>query len=217
MMTKRRLVGVFGGTFDPIHHGHLRMALEAKQALGLDELRLMPAASPPHRPCVLAAKQRLALLELAVASCSSLMVDARELEREGPSYTVDTLLSLRDELGAGTNLVLLMGADAFAGLTSWHRWQQIPTLAHVVVMQRPVGLPEPLAEPLREWLAKAYVLEDIQNQSAGCVMTISLSQLDISATSIRTQIQNGQSPQFLLPQPVLDLIVEKGWYQKEQN
>ena len=136
------MIGVLGGTFDPIHYGHLRPAKEALVTLGLDQLRFVPAARPPHRRSpVASAEQRLRMVELAVADEPCFVVDDREFGRPGPSYTVDTLISMREEFGERT-LCLLMGTDAFDGLDTWHCWQRLPQLAHLVVMYRP-GWPVP--------------------------------------------------------------------------
>ena len=132
-----RRIGLFGGTFDPVHIGHLRSALETAELLGLDELRLLPAARPPHRETPqVSAQQRLAMVELAVAGVAPLTVDARELARDKPSYTIDTLESLRAELGSEAQLFLMVGWDAFCGLPTWHRWDELLQHCHMLVLQR---------------------------------------------------------------------------------
>ncbi len=131
------MIGLFGGTFDPIHYGHLRPLWEVKEALKFDQLRLIPSFIPPHRGKPGAsAKQRLEMLRLAVADVPDYEVDERELQRGGPSYTVETLQSLRNELG-DQPLCWVMGLDAFLGLASWYQWRRITELAHIVVTQRP--------------------------------------------------------------------------------
>ena len=131
-----KAVGVFGGTFDPVHKGHIQMALEAKKQLDLEEIRLIPCHVPPHREQpVLNSACRLQLLQLAVSGIAGIVIDDRELFREGPSFTVDTLKALRNELtserGDEVSLVLILGADAYARLNTWERWQEIPALAAV--------------------------------------------------------------------------------------
>ena len=134
----RKKIGVFGGTFDPIHIGHLRMALELKEQLGLDEMRLLPCHQPPHRDAPqVSSAQRAEMLRIALHDCPELQLDERELRRDKPSYTYDTLMELRAELGDDVSLVLCMGADAFSGLPNWYCWQELIRLAHLVVIARP--------------------------------------------------------------------------------
>ena len=207
------MIGIFGGTFDPIHYAHLRTALEVQQQLELTELRFIPAAIPPHRPQPLAsAQQRLDMVRLAILDQPGMTVDGRELEREGPSYMVDTLASLRDELGE-VPLVLILGMDALLGLPAWHQWTRLIELAHMVVMERPGAvLPEQgeLAELVREH--RSEEVARLAQQPAGTVLFVSVSQLDISATDIRARLAAGASPRFLLPDAVLDYIHEEALY-----
>ena len=128
------MIGIFGGTFDPIHFGHLRCALEIAEQLELSEVRMLPCGQPPHRTAPQAApEQRRQALELALAGQSLLSLDTRELERPGPSYMVDTLVALRAEVGQ-RSLCLILGQDAFNGLASWDRWELVPELACVQVV-----------------------------------------------------------------------------------
>ncbi len=138
-----RTIGFFGGTFDPVHCGHLQMALAAKKHLKLDEVRLLPCHQPPHRAAPqLTSQQRLLLLNLAVQEVDGLSIDDRELRRDKLSWTVDTLKDCRKEFGDELSITLLMGVDAYNGLQQWYEWQQLLKLSHIVVMQRPG---EPLA------------------------------------------------------------------------
>ncbi|MEK7711574.1 MAG: nicotinate-nucleotide adenylyltransferase [Pseudomonadota bacterium] len=198
------MIGIFGGTFDPIHYGHLRPAQEAMQQLALAELRFVPAATPPHRPPPLAsAAQRLTMVELAIRGLPGLRVDDRELQRGGLSYTVSTLESLRTELG-NTALCLLIGADQFRSFETWHRWQEIPALAHLVVLNRPGAT----AGVLPDWV-RARVCTDLhllREAPAGRLAFLSVSPQDISATRIRAALARGESVQGLLPEAVLDYI-----------
>jgi nicotinate-nucleotide adenylyltransferase len=204
-------LGLFGGTFDPIHFGHLRLAEESISHLGLGGVRWIPAGQPPHRgaPQVTAA-QRLAMVRLATGDNPHFSVDASEVEASATSYTVLTLERLRRELGAAQPLVLLVGADAFAGLTSWHRWQDILALAHVAVSHRP-GFPVEI-NSLPAALASSFVerrLDDVDGLKAapaGRIVTFAMTQLAISATQIRQLIANDLSPRYLLPDAVLDYI-----------
>jgi nicotinate-nucleotide adenylyltransferase len=208
-------VGILGGTFDPVHFGHLRAALEMLENLGLAEVRLVPCGQPPHRHApVASAAGRRAMLELAVAGQPGLRVDGRELERPGPSYMVDTLAELRAELGA-TPLCLLLGSDAFLGLPQWHRWQELLSLAHLVVMHRPGWrLDDSLPAPLAGLLAARRVAAaaDLAAQPAGHILLTAVTPLDISATAIRALIGAGRSPRYLLPEAVWEHIRTQGWY-----
>ncbi len=131
------MIGIFGGTFDPVHFGHLRPALEVQQALGLDEVRFIPAGQPPHRDMPHAtAPQRLSMLQTAIEDQPGFAADEREIQREGPSYMVDTLALLREELGQ-IPLCLILGYDAFLGLPAWHQWHRLIELAHLVITHRP--------------------------------------------------------------------------------
>lgn len=201
-------VGVFGGTFDPIHYGHLRSALELIECLGLEQLRLMPCAQPPHRDAaVCSAVQRVAMLELAVAGESQLLCDARELQREGLSYTIDSLTELRGELGEDKSLSLIMGCDALLKIDTWHRWPELLDWAHIVVIARP-GWRLPHSGPVAQWIEK-HGQQDVgclAQRAAGSFFIKELRPLDISSTEIRALIAAGRSVRYLLPESVLDYI-----------
>ena len=215
-MTARPALGLFGGTFDPVHIGHLRVALDALEGLGLAEVRLFPAARPPHRATPGArAVQRLRLLECAVAGTPGLVVDARELARDGPSYTVDTLASVRAEVGADQPLALLVGGDAFRDLPTWHRWREFLGLAHLVVLQRPghdAAWPEELAAVVAAHLADTP--DALHAAPAGRVLTWRVTQLEISASDVRERVAAGRSIRYLVPDPVLDEINRQGLYRE---
>ncbi len=204
-------LGLFGGTFDPVHFGHLRLAEEAIGQLELGGVRWIPAGRPAHRgqPQV-APAQRLAMIRLATAGNSRFSVDAAEVEAAAPSYTVPTLERLRRELGPERPLVLLLGADAFAGLESWHRWRELFALAHVAVSHRPgfpvaaAALPPTLAGELA---ARGQVDSAVLRAApAGRIVTFAMTQLAISATQIRQLQAAGRSARYLLPDDVLDYI-----------
>jgi nicotinate-nucleotide adenylyltransferase len=211
-----RRIGVFGGTFDPVHNGHLRTALELVGALRLDELRLIPCHTPATR--VLPATtpgQRLAMLRLAIADCPPLRCDDREIRRGGTSYTIDTLRSLRAELGASARLCLIIGADAFAALDSWKEWDRQVDLAHIAVLERP-GERAAHSPALARWVAahRADNIEQALGQAAcGSILALQLTQLAISATRIRALLAAGDTPRFLLPDAVLDYIRQHHIYE----
>lgn len=207
-------IGILGGTFDPIHYGHLRPALELLQTLELAEVRFAPCRIPAHRGTPLVtAEQRLALVRLATDGQPGFVADDRELRREGPSYMFDTLTSLREELGNETPLVLIVGADAFRDLPTWHRWRELTSLTHIVVMQRP-GAAQSLPPTLAEFVTPREVHEPaaLRQKSAGGILFQSVTQLDISATRIRALLARGQSPRYLLPDPVLAAIHDRALY-----
>jgi nicotinate-nucleotide adenylyltransferase len=197
-------LAIFGGTFDPIHLGHLCVAWEAAELLDAEVL-MMPAGLPPHRPPPIAsAAQRLAMLQVALRGQSRLIPDGRELAREGASYTVDTLAGLRAEQG-DRPLVLLLGADAFAGLPGWHEWQRLFELAHIGVLSRP-GEQAPLPEALHRELAgrRADDAAALRLAPAGCVIELAVTPLEISSTRIRQLLGAGREPRYLLPAGLFD-------------
>ncbi len=206
------MIGVYGGTFDPVHYGHLRTALEVKEIFSLQQLHLVPCKLPPHRqvPSV-SAEMRLQMLQLAVADCQGVIVDRRELDREGPSYMVDTLQSLKNEYAAYA-IVLFIGNDAFAKLHTWHRWQQLFEYAHVVVMTRPGYHVGELGDFYN--LCVVDELEQLQESECGRVYFHEVTQLDISSTQIRKIFKQGKDPRFLVPDPVISYI---NTYQLYQN
>jgi len=205
-------IGILGGTFDPIHFGHLRPALDVAEQLGLANIRLIPSARPPHRTQPEASpEQRLAMLHLAIKNTEHFVVDDRELHRQGESYTVDTLLSLRQEFPE-TPLFLLIGMDAFLDIQTWHQWQRLITLAHIVVMQRP-GESMSMSLDLDSWYQQHLASQDDRSFLAGKIWPLEVTQLAISATHIRLTIAQGLSPQFLLPDAVAQYIEQIGLYQ----
>ena len=208
-----RRIGVLGGTFDPVHIGHLRGALEVAESLGLDELRLTPNAQPPHRGEPLAgARHRLAMVEQAVQGVAPLTVDDRELRRDKRSYTIDTLESMRAELGEHDQLMLLLGWDAFCGLPSWHRWEELLQHCHIVVLQRPDANSEP-PDALRNLLAARSAGNPQALEGPGGQITfVWQTPLAVSATQIRQLLASGKSVRFLVPDAVLAYIDAHGLY-----
>lgn len=207
-------LALLGGTFDPVHVGHLRAAIEAREALRADEIRLLPCAVPPHReqPAV-GPEQRLQMLRAAIHGIPGLRADARELQRSGPSYTYDTLVSIRGEIGEACPLVLVLGADAFAGLPSWHRWREITRLAHIAVLTRPDA--HTLIDPrLEDLLASAGTADPagLAASPAGQVLRLQIPPMPVSSTLVRARLRQGRSVRFLVPDAVIDLIADAGWY-----
>ncbi len=213
-------IGILGGTFDPPHYGHLRLAQELAQGLGLHEVRFIPAGLPPHRaPPLASPRQRLEMTRLGLEGNPLFSLDEREIIKQTPCYTVETLLDLRRELGALQPLCLFMGADAFLGLATWHRWRELFDLAHIVLAQRPgvagiaraaATLPAPLREALNRRLV--HEPEAVHGKPAGAIVIQPVTALDISASQIRQELAAGHSPRYLLPDAVLDYIQANGLY-----
>ena len=206
-------IGIFGGTFDPIHYGHLRTAFEMLQALSFAEVRFVPSGDPPHRGETYAkADLRLEMVQAATANESRFVVDDCELRRPGPSYTVDTLVAIRKEL-PDAPLGLILGMDAFLGLTGWHQWQELLSHAHIVVAHRP-GWRAPDMGPLGEMLAErgTHRVDDLHNAPSGRIHIHAVTQLEISSTEIRELVAAGRDPRFLTPDVVRDVIVSSECY-----
>lgn len=208
-----RRIGILGGTFNPVHIGHLRAALEVAEYMGLDELRLIPSARPPHRQAPLvSAEQRLAMVELAVTGEAQLRVDDRELQRDKPSFTYDTLESVRGELAVEDQLFLLLGWDAFCGLPSWYRWQELLEFCHILVLQRPDADSEP-SEALRDLLAARSENDPLSLAGpGGQISFIWQTPLAVSATQVRQLLAQGRSVRYLVPDAVLAYIQAQGLY-----
>ena len=206
-------MGVFGGTFDPIHYGHLRTAFEMLQALRFDEVRFMPCGNPPHRGQPLAdAELRLEMVLVATEGQHGFVVDDRELQREGPSYSVDTLSALRAEFPLRP-VGLIIGMDAFLSLPKWYHWREILQLAHIIVAHRP-GWRAPDMGPLGELLADrgTHRIGDLHQAKAGHIYIHDVTQLEISSSEIRELVAAGRDPRFLLPDKVRDVIERSGCY-----
>ncbi len=207
------MIGVLGGTFDPVHFGHLRIALELYQDLGLEQVRFIPCARPPHRqPPRATAGQRLQMLALAIAGEPAFVLDDREYHRPGPSYMVDTLASLRDEWGSQP-LCLIVGSDAFDGLDAWHQWHRLVDLAHLVVAHRP-GWRLCREQGVGRHLSARFVdrPQALRQAPAGRVLPWPVSQLAISASAIRALVGAGKSPRYLLPDGVWHYIKQHDLY-----
>lgn len=206
-------VGLFGGTFDPVHRGHLQVAEEVRSILGLEDFRMLPAGDPPHRQETHAsARDRLAMLELALADHPRLAIDRRELERAGPSWMVVTLESLRREQAERPQL-LILGQDSANSLDRWHRWRELIGLAHLVVMTRPGQRPGYAAE-LEAWLAGREVRRaaELFDTPAGRLLYLDVTPLDISSTQVRRRAARGEPLDELVPEAVAAYIRRNGLY-----
>lgn len=215
-------IGILGGTFDPIHHGHLRIAQEALEQCELAQVRFIPCGTPPHRPAPLAsAKMRWEMVRLALNGSPDFLVDVREVFRTDPCYTVDTLTALRAELGDQQPLCLILGGDAFLQLHTWHDWNRLFALAHIVVLQRAGG------QPLGNAMLKADSALQAEYQTrlapgagalhespAGAIFVADMPALEISSTDIRRRCADGKSPRYLVPDVVTNYINTNSLYRK---
>ncbi|HXY76941.1 MAG TPA: nicotinate-nucleotide adenylyltransferase [Steroidobacteraceae bacterium] len=211
-------IGVFGGTFDPIHCGHLRTAFELWQELHLAEVRFVPTGTPPHRDQLYAnAEVRLRMVRAAIADQPRFVVDDREVRRSGISYSVDTLTELR-ALYPDRSLCLLLGMDAFLGLPNWHRWRELLTLAHIVVAHRP-GWRVPTTGPLGEVMVDHGTgsIRTLHEELAGRLYVRAVTQLEISSTELRALIVAGRDPRYLVPDSVRQIIQETRCYAPRQG
>lgn len=213
-----RAIAIFGGTFDPVHYGHLRAAAEVSEQLGVQDFRLVPAGQPPHREGTWAeARHRLAMLELALAPHADLSVDDREVQRSGPSYMSETLASIRAEADE-LPIMLCLGQDAANDLDRWHDWKRLLDCAHLVVMTRPDAQPQYSAE-LQEHFSGRFVDRPagLMDAPAGRICNVDVTRLAISSTDIREQLGSGRDPRFLLPSTVLAYIRKHGLYGAGRN
>lgn len=217
----RAPLGLYGGAFDPVHHGHLRLALECRERLALAEVRLLPTGRAPHREAARASgSQRLAMLQLAVDQEAGLAADARELERQRPSYTVDTLLDIRAEQGMARSLIWILGLDAFLGLPTWHRWDELLHLCHLVVIHRPGYHFDPGISPQLAELTRGHQTDDPQQLHAvpsGRLLFLPLPLLEISSTAIRARVRTGHSIRYLVPDAVQAFINTHSLYRQENH
>ena len=208
-----RRLGIMGGMFNPVHNGHLRVAVECKDAFSFDEIRMIPCAEPPHRenPKV-NAQLRLEILRLALENVDYMKADGRELERQGLSYTIDTLRSLKSEFPDDA-LFLIMGSDAFQNLNAWHEWREILTLSNIVIAHRPDNENNLNSEVGQ--LLKSHFTDDKEyflGSDAGKIFSLDVKQLEISSSQIRALLGVGRSAKFLVPEVVLSFIEKNRLY-----
>lgn len=214
----RSPIGIFGGAFDPVHVGHLRTGFELLTTLRLSRLYWVPTGEPRHRDHAIAgAELRLKMLQVALADEPRFRVDARELARSGPSYTVDTLLEYRAQWPQSP-LCLIVGMDAFLGLPLWHRWQELLSLAHLVVAHRP-GWQPPEQGPLATLLSRHGTAEaaELQRAASGCIYVHAVTALDIASSELRRIVLAGEDPRYLVPEPVRHIILESQCYARASN
>lgn len=217
-------VGLLGGTFNPIHLGHLRLAEELAEGLDIATVLVIPAGNPPHRPPPgVSPEHRLAMARLAIAGNPRLRLEDYEARKSGPCYMVETLAHLRARLGGEAPLILFLGADAFQGLTAWHEWRRLFGLAHLAVAHRPGFSPSLLDDSLptelkREWQARRSTAPaELHTAPAGRIWQQPITQLDISASRIRALAAEGKSIRYLVPDQVLDYIERQHLYRLEQT
>jgi len=212
-------IGIFGGTFDPVHYGHLRLAEEMLELANLRQIRFIPTGIPPHRNAPqTSAQHRSAMVQLAIADQPAFVLDDREVRRDTPCYTVNTLRELRAELGAAQPLCLLMGGDAFLQLHTWHEWEQLFELAHIVVGYRPGFTLEERIHSATEALQRHYharlcTAAILSQQPCGGVAELAIPKLEISATDIRRRVAENRTIRYLLPNAVADYIHQHHLYQ----
>jgi nicotinate-nucleotide adenylyltransferase len=214
----KKAIGILGGTFDPIHYGHLRLAEEILELADLKQIRFIPTGTPPHRDVPqVSAQHRSAMVQLAIADQPAFVLDGREVKRITLCYTVDTLRELRTELGAAQPLCLLMGGDAFLQLHTWHEWEQLFELAHIVVGYRPGFTLEERIHTATPALRQHYqqrlcAAAALSQQPAGGVVELAIPKLEISATLIRSRVAENRSIRYLLPNAVADYIHQHHLY-----
>jgi len=210
-------VGIFGGTFDPIHFGHLRTAFELLQVLRLSEVRFLPAGNPPHRESTVASPElRLQMVQAATRDQPGFIVDDREIRREGLSYSVDTMRTFRADY-PDRSLCLIVGMDAFLGLPKWHQWRELLELVHVAVAHRP-GWRAPTSGPLGELLVDRGTgrIDDLHEALSGRIFIHAGTQLEISSTEFRKLVATGRDPRYLMPDAVRDIIQQTGCYRSRR-
>jgi nicotinate-nucleotide adenylyltransferase len=211
-------LGLLGGTFNPIHIGHLRAAVEVREAFNLDKLLLIPSANPPHKPVdhVADAEDRLEMVRLAIKGVPSLEVSDVELARPGPSYTIETLRYFQDQYGHESDIHFIVGQDAFSEITTWKSYKELFNTAHFIVMTRPGSKLSSIEHFIHTHISEAYQYDPALNRymhPGRCtIFCVNITQIDVSASEIRDRIRHGHSIRFLVPDTVGAFIAEKGLY-----
>jgi nicotinate-nucleotide adenylyltransferase len=208
-------IAIYGGTFDPVHIGHLRSAIDVRSTLEVGRLFMVPSSTPPHRqkPSVTPA-DRLEMLRLSVTDLAGIEVDDREINRSGVSYSIDTLAEIRSEYPL-CHIYFILGADAFSLLHTWHRWQELTDFAHLVVLERPGSSSPQPTDPVLEWRSEREIktVSEFGAENMGRVLRLKLAQWQVSATDIRERCRTGQSIDLLVPKTVQSFIDEHKLYQ----
>lgn len=202
------MIAMFGGSFDPVHIGHLRMAIEVRDALNIEQMHLIPCGQPPHRDAFVATpEQRWQMLQLALSEEHGLLADDRELRLGRPSYTVSTLTDLRKEYGNSVPIGLMIGADAYQHLETWYQWQSLLELAHLIVAYRP-GYAISASDLVNEFAEERIIRQphQLKTQPYGHIYFVEIPSLQVSSTRIRSMIAVGNSIRYLVPDPVFDYI-----------
>jgi nicotinate-nucleotide adenylyltransferase len=209
------MIGIYGGSFDPIHNGHLRAAIEAYERLNLQQIRFMPCFSNPLDKSMQATReQRMKMLRLALTSVENFVIDEREIQQQTPSITSDTLLSLKHDF-PDNKLALLLGVDTFLQIPKWERWQELIAHTNIVVMHRP-GYTLPHTGELKDFI-DAHLTQDLRRCQTGPqhhLVFLEIPMLEISSTYLRGQMRAGNSPRFLIPARVADYLVQEPIYGK---
>ncbi len=207
-------LAILGGTFDPIHNGHIESAIAVKERLAVAAVKLVPSFIPPHKllPGTSAA-HRLEMIRIATEKVDGIEVDDREISREGVSYTFNTLASFRRDIGVSAPLYFVLGVDSYATLNTWHRWRELTESAHLLVLKR-AGFVGEIPGEVKRWaeVRQARKLECLQNSAGGLVCQVELTQLEVSATYIRQVLGHGGQPDGLMPQSVVDYARQHGLY-----
>lgn len=206
-------LGIFGGTFDPIHVGHLRGAIDCRELLDLEQVQFLPAALPPLKATPgVSAEHRAAMVEIAIADLPGFSVDRREIDRPGVSYTIDTVREIRREAGAAKPLVFIMGLDSLRTLHRWRNWQDLLTVVNIAVLKRP-GYTASVDPEVSRWLeAHSVSATQLLHHPEGSVAILEQPGLEVSSTAVRAAMGVGRMPRFLLPEPVLEYIAHHGLY-----
>lgn len=212
------MIAILGGTFNPIHLGHLHLAKQLQASLGFDSIRFMPAALPALKDAPSAtAEQRAELVKISIENQAHFILDTRELSRSGVSYTIDTLISLREALGNQVSICWLMGSDAFANLNAWHRWQELLNYAHLVVVKRPGNHDlSKLNAEMKKLLSthEAKHTDEIKQQAHGKILIQEIAALDISSTQIRENIAHEKDVSAIVPPAALQYIQSHQLYKQ---